>query len=348
MKVFLYIFVWFFIFLIVSASADPLKDTLLKMKDKSSSSLGMINLDALPGRNQSRGGMQRTSSKAVLATVNGHTIRKRDADKYLKKITKGKIKDYDRLPPKQKRMLLSDLKKMYKIKYFRGRPGNTVIGTYAKGKPVYKKEADAYIKKVTKNKIKDIDRLPRKQRLLVLKDLQRKYKIEHFKGRPKNTIIATVNGHDIYKREADAYIKKVTKNRIKDFDRLDEKQRYLLVKDLAKPMIVKNAIDANVTEMEKEEIFKQMWLGKQRAKIQVSNEEMLTLYEAKKTQILASDPQAKIPTYISLGNSLKNEIIENKIMSNLMKDVNITINFDGNESIENNDSNKSLVKLDKI
>jgi len=238
--------------------------------------------------------------------------------------------------------------KVIKKRVRKSRPGSAIIGRYNDGKAVHKKEADKYIRKATKGKIKDLDLLPKKQRLMVLKDLQRMYAIKHFKSRPATAVVATVNGKSIYKKDADNYLKLVTQGKVKDFDRLDKKQRLVLIQDLARPIILKDAVDSNLTEVEKETIFKQMWLEKQRATIEVTNDEMLALYEAKKAKTLAANPQAQIPPYIALGDNLKNEILEQKMMANLMKDVNITVNYETNETVDINDSNESSVKLDKI
>ena len=235
------------------------------------------------------------------------------------------------------------------IKHVRkSRPASAVIGRYNDGKPVHKREADKYIAKATKGKIKDLDLLPKKQRLMVLKDLQRMYAIKHFKSRPAKAVVATVNGQEIHKKSADNYLKLVTKGQVTDFDKLDKKQRLVLITELARPILLEEAIDKNVTEVEKEAVLSQFWLQKQRATTKVTNDEMLALYEAKKAKALAVNPQAKIPPYISLGDNLKKEIIEKKIMSNLMKDVNITVNFDTNATAATHDSNESSAKLDKI
>ena len=220
---------------------------------------------------------------------------------------------------------------------FKGRPGKTVIGHYNDGKVVHKSEADKYIRKVTKGKIKDLDMLPKKQRLLVLSDLQKLYAMQHFKSRPASAVIATVDAKPIYKKEANALLKRVTAGKIKDFDRLDKKQQAMLVKDLARPIVLREAIENDISPEEKDEIFKQMWLEKERATIKVTPEEMLALYENKKAQILATNPQAQIPPYISLGEQLKGEIIKQKIMSNVVKDMKISINYDSNESSDNLD-----------
>ena len=330
-------------FLSISASADGLKNALINMESESSSS-NMMGLDSLNLGTQPKKRVQqlkKRSPNTVLATVNGHKIHKKDADKYLKKVTKGKIKDYDLLPEKQRKLLLTDLKNIYKAKYFKGRPGDTVIGHHDDNTSVYKKEADAYIKKVTEGKIKDIDRLPRKQRLLILEDLQKIYRMEHFKGRPKDTIIATVNEFSIIKSDADDYIARATRGSIKDFDMLDKKQKHMLVQDLARPVLLASEADNNMSIQEKEAFFKQVWLEKQMATIEVSNEEMLALYESMQAKALAENPNAKIPPYISFGEQLKKKIIEEKVMATLMKDVQIEVNYDDAVTPEANTSNES-------
>jgi len=139
---------------------------------------------------------------------------------------------------------------------------------------------------------------------------------------------------NIHKKEADYYLNTVTHGKVKDYDRLDKNQQLTVITDLARPMLVKEAINKDISTEEKDEIFKQMWLDKQRSTMTVLPEEMLALYENKKAQTLAQNPQAQIPPYISLGDRLKNEILEQKIMAKVMKDINITINYDANESLE--------------
>lgn len=228
------------------------------------------------------------------------------------------------------------------------RPSNTVIGHYDNGNPVFKKEANDYLKKVTKGKIKDLDLLPRKQRLIVLKDLQKIYAMKHFKSRSSKAVIATVNGMEIHKKQADAYLKSVTHGKVKDFDRLPEKQRLLVIQDLAKPILVKEEIRKSITLEEKEEIFKQMWIEKKRSTLNVSNEEMTALYEKKKALMLAENPNADVPSYMSIASRLKSEIFEEKIIGDLMNDAKIIVNYDNKKTITTHELNRSLVKFDKI
>jgi len=223
----------------------------------------------------------------------------------------------------------------------KSRPANTVIGYYKKGKPVHKKEADAYIKKVTKGKIKDIDRLPRKQRLLVLKDLQSIYKEKHFVSRSKKSVVATIDGYKVRKREADKYLVKVSSGQVKDFDRLDSAKRKLLIKDLARKIVILAAAKREIKKEHQREIFKQIWLDRKRKETKVTPDELLALYNKKTEKVLSMNPQANIPSYISLGMTLKKEVIEEKIMMKIMKDAKIKI-LDENLSNEIIDSNTTI------
>ncbi len=92
-----------------SASADALKNSLTNMlNEKETSSmvdLGNINLDAKAKPIQPK----TRSAKAVIATVNGHKIIKKEADTYLKQRTQGKVTNFDHLPPNQRSRLIQEL-----------------------------------------------------------------------------------------------------------------------------------------------------------------------------------------------------------------------------------------------
>jgi len=95
----------------LSLSADELKNSLNRMlneKDKKPSlNLSHINLDGKPRYVKKT--PRTRSKKAVVATVNGKKIVKRDADNYLKERTKGKVKNFDLLSRKQRKNLIKEL-----------------------------------------------------------------------------------------------------------------------------------------------------------------------------------------------------------------------------------------------
>ena len=92
-----------------SSYADDLKNSLLSSASSSNGSdmvdLDNLNVGAKPKVVQHKS----RSGKAIIGTVNGYNIRKIKADKFLKIATKGKIKDFDRLPKKQREEIVKNL-----------------------------------------------------------------------------------------------------------------------------------------------------------------------------------------------------------------------------------------------
>ena len=214
---------------------------------------------------------------------------------------------------------------------FKKRSPSTIISTI-KGYKIRKKEADAFLSKVTNGKVKDYDRLPKKQRKVVIKELLKIHTLKNRKRRAPNIVIATVNGVNIVKKDADDFLQRMTVGKVNDFDTLDSNQQKLLIGDLAKPIVLKNIVETNLTREEKDGILRQLWLEKQKQNIDVSSDDMLALYEAKKAKSLRANPNAVIPEYLAVGEQLKSELIEKKITQKLMKDVKIEINFDNKTS----------------
>lgn len=88
-------------------SADHLKDRLTDMVHEKDTTPGMIDLSRL-GQPQAVPIKSRPSN-TVIAVVNGHKIRKKQADDYLKSRTKGKVTDFDTLPKAQRLRLVKEI-----------------------------------------------------------------------------------------------------------------------------------------------------------------------------------------------------------------------------------------------
>ena len=93
-------------------SADALKNSLTNMLNEKDTSPSMVNLSNLNinGKAKPVQNVPKTrSSKAVVATVNGHKILKKEADEHLKKRTQGKMSNFDHLPKKQRLRLIQEM-----------------------------------------------------------------------------------------------------------------------------------------------------------------------------------------------------------------------------------------------
>lgn len=95
-----------------SVSADALKNSLTNMLNEKDTSPSMVNLSNLNinGKAKPVQNVPKTrSSKAVVATINGHKILKKEADDHLKKRTQGKMSNFDHLPKKQRLRLIQEM-----------------------------------------------------------------------------------------------------------------------------------------------------------------------------------------------------------------------------------------------
>jgi len=147
------------------------------------------------------------------------------------------------------------------------------------------------------------------------------------KTRPKTAIVATVNGKDMIKRDVDKYLSKVTKGKIKNFDRLTLSQKRRLIKDMSLPIVAYVEAKKVLTKKEIEGVLSSAWIRKKGQTIKVADEEALKVYDTIKKQAIANNTTDKLLSFEQVKNNLKGQIVQKKIMSTLIKDANITINY---------------------
>jgi hypothetical protein len=145
------------------------------------------------------------------------------------------------------------------------------------------------------------------------------------KSRSSKAVVATVNGHKIRKKEADAYLKKVTGGKVSDFDALPKKQRMRLIKELALPLLVAQQAKRELSSQEQEMVLSRMWMRKEAMKIKVTDDEAQKAYEQMKQKAVENNASDKIPEFEKVKNNIKGKLIENKILGTLMKDVRIKV-----------------------
>ena len=98
------------------------------------------------------------------------------------------------------------------------------------------------------------------------------------KVRSGKTVIATVNGQNIIKKDADAYLNQRTQGKVKDFDTLPPQQRSRLIYELALPVIVLEAAKKELSEEEKQAVYTRTWSQKEALKIKISDKKALEVY----------------------------------------------------------------------
>ncbi len=145
------------------------------------------------------------------------------------------------------------------------------------------------------------------------------------KSRSAKAVVATVNGHKIRKKEADAYLKQVTGGKVSDFDALPKKQRMRLIKELALPLLVAQQAKKELSSQEQEMVLSRMWMRKEAMKSKVTDEDVKTAYEQMKQKAIENNATDKIPEFEKVKNNIKGKLIENRILGTLMKDARIKV-----------------------
>ncbi|QOR62459.1 hypothetical protein ACM66Z_03000 [Sulfurovum sp. ST-21] len=145
------------------------------------------------------------------------------------------------------------------------------------------------------------------------------------KTRSAKAVIATVNGMEIVKKEADNYLSKRTKGKIKDFDLLPKKQRLALVKELALPMLLAEKAKKELSSEEKDAVLSRVWMQKSVAATNVPDEQVRAAYEKIKAQAKAQSALQQIPPFEAVKDRIKLQIIEQQVVAQLLNGAKIRV-----------------------
>jgi len=145
------------------------------------------------------------------------------------------------------------------------------------------------------------------------------------KTRSSKAVIATVDGHKIIKKEADIYLAKRTKGKIKDFDLLPKKQRMELVKELALPILLAEHAQKELSAEEKEAVISRAWMQKAVMDAKVPEEELKSAYEKIKAQATAKNPLQQFPPYEKIKDRIKLQVGEQQVIRKLLRGVDISV-----------------------
>ena len=145
------------------------------------------------------------------------------------------------------------------------------------------------------------------------------------KTRSSKAVVATVNGHKIIKKEADAYLKKRTQGKVKNFDLLPKKQRVRLLQEMSISTLASDAAKKELSEQEKLAITTRVWMQKEALEIKVTDEQVKEIYDQMEQRAKDANSTKPIPSFDSIKDRMKMQIVEKQIVGKLMKGVDIKI-----------------------
>ena len=145
------------------------------------------------------------------------------------------------------------------------------------------------------------------------------------KTRSSKTVIATVNGHKIIKKEADDYLKQRTQGKITNSDSIPPEQRQKLIQELSLPILALDAAQKELSAQEKQSVYSRVWMQKEASKITITDEQALVVYDQLKKQSEENNSTAAIPPFDSIKDRLKSQMIQKSLIGKLMENVEIKV-----------------------
>ena len=145
------------------------------------------------------------------------------------------------------------------------------------------------------------------------------------KTRSSKTVVATVNGHKIIKKDADAYLAKRTQGGVKNFDVLPKKQRIRLLREMSVADVASDAAKKELTEQEKTGLLTRMWMQKEALKTKITDVQVREVYDNLKKRAAESNSTKPIPEFSEIKNNMKMQMTEKAIVGKLMSDVKIKV-----------------------
>ena len=145
------------------------------------------------------------------------------------------------------------------------------------------------------------------------------------KTRSSKAVIATVNGHKVIKKDADAYLKKRTQGRVKNFDLLPKKQRKRLLQEMSISTLASDAAKKELSQQEKAAISTRVWMQKEALKTKVTDAQAKEIYDQMAQRAKDANSTKPIPEFDTVKDRMKMQIVEKEIVSKLMKGVDIKV-----------------------
>jgi len=327
----------------VNASADALKNSLTNMMNKKDTTAGMVDLSRLDVNARPQQPKTR-SSKAVVATVNGTKIIKKDADAYINKRTNGKVKDFDFLPKKQRIRLLQEMSISQLAADMAAKELTNQEKTAISTRVWMQKQAsknpvtDAQVREVYDNlkkravesnstqpipefdKIKDNMKMQMAEKSIVgtlMKDV-------NITVIDANMIAGSINGIFISMDDANNALNAVTKGKA-TWASVPSADKERVLKMIAPGKLVEAAAKKDLSAKEKNTALSNYWMQNKVMKTKVSDKELRSAYEKIKKASKKAKSKEIIPEFETLKNTLHMQIAKEKVLADLMKTAKIKL-----------------------
>lgn len=145
------------------------------------------------------------------------------------------------------------------------------------------------------------------------------------KSRPDSAVVATINGENITKEQADQYLALRTQGRITDFDKLPgDKQKLALINEMAVPNLAAMKAHKELSTEEKNAAISRFWMQKKLSTTKVTEAEAKKAYDdlikaVKDAAKKQSKEEPKLPKFEEAKREIMLQLGQEKITKELLK-----------------------------
>lgn len=328
-----------------TVSADALKNSLTNMMQKKDATPAMVDLSRLDINGRAPVQQPKTrSSKAVVATVNGTKIIKKDADAYLAKRTQGQVKNFDVLPDEQRLKLIQEMSvsqvaddvaqkelteqeitAIYTRVWMQKKASKTPV-TDAELEKVY---ADLKKRAIESKSTKPIPEFNSIKNNMKMQMTEKKI-MDAFMKDVKVTVIdanmiaGSVNDMYISIEDANNALNAISKGKA-TWRSIPKADKERVLKMIAPTKLIEVAVKTDLSEKEKKTAITNFWMQSKVMKTEVSDAELKSAYSRLQKASKQANSKEKLPDFEQMKNTLQMQLAKEKVVSGLMKTAKIKL-----------------------
>ena len=308
----------------------------------------MVDLSTLSVNGKPRPVMQpkvkTRSAKAVVATVNGRKIIKKDADAYLSKRTNGQVKNFDLLPDKQRIRLIQEMsvadvaadiankelteqeKTAILTRVWMQKEGSKIKISDAEVKETYEALKKRALASKTPRPVPEFDKIKNTMKMQmtekkIVDKLLRKADIKVINA---NMIAGSINDSYISIEDANNALKSISKGKA-TWESISDQDRANLLKMIAPTKLIEASLKHDLSKKEKDVAFSNFWMQNTIRKTKVSDEDTKAAYAKIEKASKQSKSKQKLPPYEQIKQTLQMQIAKEKVVADLMKQAKIKL-----------------------
>jgi hypothetical protein len=323
-----------------SVSADGLTKNLNSILNKKDTTpmvdLSNLNVNAKPKPVPSA--VKTRSSKAVVATVNGRKIIKKDADAYLKKRTQGKVTNFDLLPKKQRIRLLQEMS-IPELVYDAAKKGlsqqeKSAISTrmWMQKEALKTKVTDEQVKEIydqmvqrakdtnSTKQIPPFDDIKERMRMQIIEKqiIGKLMKGADIKVIDANMIAGSINDIYVSIEEADKALHSISKGKV-TWEKVSENDKMKLLNMIAPSKLLEAAAKKDFKSKDAKVAYSNVWMQNKIMKTEISDKKLRSAYNKIKKSAKKAKSKQKVPEFDQMKSTLKIQIAKEKVIADLMK-----------------------------